>query len=185
MSKLSVVKIFPENYGFKSFCLNYRTNDVMPNEFGTDEIKAIITNMFDTLYDYPSGVGLAANQVGILKRICVVDYKRDGKNPLVCINPKYFPLTNEIFESREQCISFPNISVYLNRYSKIKVTYQNIMGEHKELSAEGFKAFVLQHEIDHLDGKVFLDYDCKKESCDSFSMRTAKKAMEVLTNGKT
>jgi len=182
MSKLSVIQIHPENYNYQNFCLNFKTNEVKEDEFNKEELNSIIKNMFDTLYSYPSGVGLAANQVGILKRICVIDTKRDGKKPLVCINPNYEPISNEKDSSTEQCLSFPLVSVTIQRYKKVKVTYQDIYGNKNELIADGFKSIVFQHEIDHLNGITFIDNKESIEKCECYSTRLSKKAMEALEN---
>ena len=84
-------------------------------------------------------------------------FKRDGKNPIVFVNPRIVPLSEEQVESDEVCLSFPNISVKVQRYKKIKVLYQDIAGVHKEVIAEGFKSNVYQHEISHLCGKTHVD----------------------------
>lgn len=185
MSKLSIVKIHPENYEFKNFCLNEPCRIVPNNFFGDETLEKIVQNMLETLYDYPSGVGLSANQVGIMLKICVIDFKRDGKKPLVCINPEYTPLSNEKIISKEQCISFPNVSADVLRHKKIKINFQNIHGEKKEFIAEGFKSFVFQHEIDHLNGIVFIDridINNNLHSYDGYTAKLSKNAMEVIKN---
>lgn len=183
MSVLSIIRIHKDNYDLKDFCLNRECEPVREEEFDSPTLKSLILNMFETLYDYSSGVGLAANQVGVLKKICVIDIKRDGKKPLVCINPEYTPISESQVESKEQCISFPNVVVAVKRYSKIKVNYQDIHGHSQEIIAEGFKAMVLQHEIDHLNGVVFLDRvdmtkDVQPER--TYSRGLSERAMGVL-----
>lgn len=180
MSNLSIVKIYPENYKQKNSCLNIPTKEIHYSRFNTEELNHTILSMFKTLYSHSSGVGLAANQVGLSDKICVVDFKRDAKKPLALLNPQYYPLSDELILSTEQCMSFPNLSVTLNRYHKISVGFYNIKGEKKELVFEGFKAIVLQHEIDHLNGKTFLDYDNTHEYYIGYSNKIAQKALEVL-----
>lgn len=180
MSVLSIIKVHSENYN--NFCLNKVSEEVFPDEFNSESLNSIVADMFETLYNYPSGVGLAANQVGILKKICVIDYKRDGKKPIVCINPEYIPLTDDKVKSREQCISFPGITVTVERYNKVKVLFKDIYGFERNMVTEGFKAFVFQHEIDHLNGKVFLNYEHEITPYDGYSARLSKNAMEVILN---
>lgn len=185
MSKLSIIKIYPNSYGFKNYALNRPCEEILPNEFNSKELHNFIQDMFETLYDYPSGVGLAANQVGVLSKICIIDLKRDGKKPYVCINPTYTPISEEKVMSREQCISFPNISVTTKRYNKIKVFYQDFFGKKHEIVVEGFKAFVFQHEIEHLNGNVFIDSININEDLsvyEGYSSKLAKVAMEAILN---
>ena len=186
MSKLSIIKIYPENYELKSFCLNNACQTVNGSLLDSSTLYSLIHNMFETLYDYPSGVGLSANQVGIMLRLCVIDFKRDAKKPIVCINPEYSPLSDEKMMSKEQCLSFPNVSANVQRYNRIRINYQNVHGEEKEMIAEGFKSFVFQHEIDHLNGIVFFDrIDTFKDLNDyeGYTFRLAHNAMEVIKNG--
>jgi peptide deformylase len=121
-----------------------------------DEIRHIVDRMLKTLA-VERAVGIGANMVGILKRIAVVQAD-ENKQPFVFINPEitWFSEETQIFE--EASISFPGISAPITRPSKIKLSYLDYNGNNKELEAEGFLATVIQHEVDYLDGKVFLDY---------------------------
>lgn len=138
-------------------------------------------DMLETMYDAP-GIGLAANQVGVLDRILVIDteYVMDdvtdetdlanlpdgaevvgdaivsGKKPIIVINPEIIYKEGEI-KFQEGCLSVPEYSAEVRRAEKIKLQYQNIDGLTKELSADGLLAVCIQHEMDHLDGKLFID----------------------------
>jgi len=135
-------------------------------------------DMLETMYDAP-GVGLAANQVGILQRILVIDTDYDleelpegapvptsveviGRNviknkiPRIIINPEIVYHEGSILHS-EACLSVPEYSADVKRFEKIKLQYQDVDGLTKTLSAEGLLAICIQHEMDHLDGKLFID----------------------------
>ena len=115
-------------------------------------IKNLLDDMADTMYKN-RGVGLAGNQVGVLKRVIVVD---DGDGLLQLINPVI--IEKEGTQCGEEgCLSFPDLYGNVERAEKVKVKAQNIKGEHIEIEAEGFLARIFQHEIDHLDGKLFVD----------------------------
>lgn len=124
-------------------------------------------DMLETMYHAP-GVGLAANQVGILERILVLDceYEQDedqkgntilkSQKPIIVINPEIIAREGSlVFE--EGCLSVPEYHADVKRAEKIKLKYQDIDGVSRELSAEGLLAVAIQHEIDHLDGKLFID----------------------------
>ncbi len=115
-------------------------------------IKNLLDDMADTMYKN-NGVGLAGNQVGVLKRVIVID---DGNGLLQLINPVI--LEKEGTQCGEEgCLSLPDIYGDVERAEKVKVKAQNIKGEHIEIEAEGLLARIFQHEIDHLDGKLFAD----------------------------
>ena len=115
-------------------------------------IKNLLDDMADTMYKN-RGVGLAGNQVGVLKRVIVVD---DGNGLLQLINPVITEKEGTQC-GEEGCLSFPDLYGEVERAEKVKVKAQNIKGEHIEIEAEGFLARIFQHEIDHLDGKLFVD----------------------------
>ncbi|MDR2395291.1 MAG: peptide deformylase [Endomicrobium sp.] len=127
----------------------------------TKETKDLIENLKATLHAHPRCVGIAAVQVGILQRIIIVDVAQSLKEHrnnglLVMINPDIKYCSGEI-SSREGCLSVPNFVGNVVRKKKIEVEYLNINGDKQELKTSGFEAIVIQHEIDHLNGKVFLD----------------------------
>ena len=121
-----------------------------------DEIRTLVNDMTETMYDAP-GIGLAATQIDVHKRVIVMDISPDRSSLLVFINP--------VIESgegkqkmEEGCLSVPGIYEKVTRYEKIKVKALGKDGNPFELEAEDLLAVCIQHEIDHLDGKVFVDY---------------------------
>jgi len=121
-----------------------------------EEIKKIIVDMVQTM-EKDGGVGLAAPQVGISKRIIVVDTDLKGQRILALINPEIIEKSKEKDRDEEGCLSFPGIFLEIKRSKKVKVKALDINGEKVELSAQGLLARVFQHEIDHLDGILFID----------------------------
>ncbi|WP_291259714.1 peptide deformylase [Fusobacterium sp.] len=119
-----------------------------------DEILEILDNMVETMYE-TKGVGLAAPQVGISKRIFVCD-QGDGVVRKV-INPVITPLTENLIECEEGCLSVPGIYKKVQRPEKIRVEYMNEKGEEVTEEAEGFLAIIMQHEFDHLEAVLFVD----------------------------
>lgn len=122
----------------------------------TPELQTIVDDMFETMYA-EEGIGLAATQVDIHQRIIVIDVSEDREHPLVLINP-------EILESEgstgieEGCLSVPGARALVPRAERVKVRAQNRHGEHFELEADDLLAICIQHEMDHLIGKLFVDY---------------------------
>ena len=124
-----------------------------------DDLRKILKNMLETMYKAP-GIGLAAIQVGILKRAVVIDVSKDDekKNPLFLINPEIIYRSNETSTYEEGCLSLPGQYAEIERPSKCQVKYIDFDGKAKELKAEGLLSTCIQHEIDHLDGVLFIDY---------------------------
>lgn len=116
--------------------------------------KKIIDDLFDTLYATPSGVGLAAPQIGILKQVIVIDTGLE--DPFALINPEIISGTGQI-DSEEGCLSCPDQNGIVSRYETVKVEALNEEGQPVVIEADGFLAIVLQHEIDHLNGILFID----------------------------
>lgn len=123
----------------------------------TDETRALIDDMFDTMYDAP-GIGLAATQVNVHQRILVIDLSEDQSDPRVFINPEIEVLDPELGEYDEGCLSVPGYYETVNRPGKIAVTAMDRSGQSSTQELEGLLAICLQHEIDHLNGKLFVDY---------------------------
>ncbi|MCX5776653.1 MAG: peptide deformylase [Candidatus Firestonebacteria bacterium] len=122
-----------------------------------ERIKKIAEAMISSLRA-AKGIGLAANQVGIAERLCVVDTRRgETKGEIIClVNPKIVSFEGKVsFE--EGCLSFPEIYAEIERPAQVKVSYKDLKGEARDLVAEGILARVLQHEIDHLNGVLFID----------------------------
>lgn len=123
-----------------------------------DATRQLIDSMFETIY-LANGFGLGANMVGILQRIAIVDLQEnDIKNPLTFINPEITWSSDKTQSFEEASLSYPGISAKISRPEAIKIKYQDYNGVAKEMEASGFLATVIQHEVDYLDGKVFLDY---------------------------
>lgn len=123
-----------------------------------EETRAEVCAMFDTLYR-EQGVGLGANMVGLLKRIIVVDLQEGGKKaPLAMINPEITGTSEETQVFEEASLSFPGISARITRPNSIEVTYLDTDGRSQTLAATGFLATVIQHEIEYLDGRTYLDH---------------------------
>tara|TARA_Y100001935_G_scaffold254209_1_gene262471 strand:+ start:691 stop:1227 length:537 start_codon:yes stop_codon:yes gene_type:complete len=120
------------------------------------EIKLLVDNMFETMYAAP-GVGLAATQVGIPKRVITIDVSEDKTQPLVVINPKIIEKKG-IGDLQEGCLSVPGVYETVERAENIIFQAQDISGEKYEMRAEGLLALCVQHEVDHLNGKLFVDH---------------------------
>lgn len=123
----------------------------------TDEIRAIIDDMFETMYEAP-GIGLAATQVNIHQRIIVIDVSEEKNQPLVFINPEIDVSDGELFSYDEGCLSVPGFYESVERPAHVVVRALDRNGEAFELRPEGLLAVCIQHEIDHLNGKLFVDY---------------------------
>jgi len=127
-----------------------------PVESVDDALRETIDNMFETMYS-SQGVGLAATQVDVHKRLFVADCSENGKEPLVFINPEIIE-RDGLFENEEGCLSFPNVYAKVERAGTIKVRALDREGEIFEREADGLLAICIQHELDHLNGKLFVDY---------------------------
>ena len=115
-----------------------------------------VDNMLKTMYDAP-GIGLAATQVGVHNRIVVIDVSEEGDSPLTLINPEILESDGES-ETQEGCLSIPEIYETIKRPEKVRVAAIDRNGEPFEMEADGLLACCIQHEIDHLNGKLFVDY---------------------------
>lgn len=121
-----------------------------------DDIRLLAQNMLETMYDAP-GIGLAAPQVGISKRLIVIDVSDDGSDPMVLINPQIIESSGHT-KYKEGCLSVPEIYEMVERASHVKVKALNEQGENIEFEADDLLAICIQHEIDHLNGKLFIDH---------------------------
>ena len=122
-----------------------------------DSLRALIDDMLETMYAAP-GIGLAATQVDVHQRLLVIDVSEDHSEPLVFINPEVTVLDPELGEYDEGCLSVPGFYETVNRPRRISVTALGRDGQPFTRELEGLLAICLQHEIDHLDGKLFVDY---------------------------
>ncbi|MFV9874964.1 MAG: peptide deformylase [Rickettsiales endosymbiont of Dermacentor nuttalli] len=126
------------------------------------EIQTFLDDMLETMY-FNHAIGLGANVVGALHQCIVLDLLENGKkNPIIMVNPVVTVTSNETQGFEEASLSFPGISAQIIRPKHIKVNYVDYENNQQELNAEGFLSSVLQHEIDYLHGKVFLDSDTFK-----------------------
>lgn len=122
-----------------------------------DELKELTSEMLEVLYR-EKGIGLGANMVGVLQRIIVVDLQENGeRTPLVCINPEIRSQSEETTTREEASLCFPGIRVEIERPTSIELDYQDIDGQTHTMKADGWLATVIQHEMEYLDGKTFLD----------------------------
>ena len=122
-----------------------------------DDLRQLIDDMFETMYDAP-GIGLAATQVNVHKRLVGMDLSEDKNEPLVFINPEFESLTDEVDQYQEGCLSVPGFYENVDRPQKVKIKALDRDGQPFELIAEGLLAVCIQHECDHLNGKLFVDY---------------------------
>ena len=124
-----------------------------------DEIRKLLDDMLETMYTAP-GIGLAAVQIGILKRLIVIDISKENekKNPLFLINPKINFKSTKTSVYEEGCLSLPGYFAEIERPAECNISYLDYNGKKKDLEASGLLATCIQHEIDHLDGILFIDY---------------------------
>lgn len=120
-------------------------------------IKQLVADMFETMYAAP-GVGLAATQVDVHQRVIVIDVSEEQNEPLVFINPEVEVLDEVLHDYDEGCLSVPGFYETVTRPEHIRVVAQDAEGKSFEMQPEGLLAVCIQHEIDHLDGKLFVDY---------------------------
>ncbi len=122
-----------------------------------DRLHRLVDNMFETMYQ-SGGIGLAATQVNVHKRLLVLDVSEEKNSPHVFINPEFKVIEEELQDYQEGCLSVPGFFEEVSRPRAIRVSARGRKGERFELEARGLLAVCIQHEIDHLDGKLFVDY---------------------------
>jgi peptide deformylase len=122
-------------------------------------VRQIFDDMLETMYKAP-GIGLAAIQVGVPQRLVVIDVSKDGeeRNPLFMANPEIVWKSEELSDYEEGCLSIPDYYEMVTRPSSVKVRYTDRNNDAQELAASGILSTCIQHEIDHLDGVLFIDY---------------------------
>lgn len=136
--------------------LKTRAKPVTPAEH--DQLRALIPRMFATMYKAP-GIGLAAPQVDVGLRLIVVDLMPDDKPaPIVLVNPEITAVSDELATREEGCLSLPGMYADVTRPARVKLRYLDAEGAKREIAAEGLLAACLQHEVDHLDGVLFVDH---------------------------
>ncbi|APE30451.1 peptide deformylase [Halomonas aestuarii] len=128
-----------------------------PVETVDDEVRRLVDDMLETMYD-ASGIGLAATQVDVHRRVIVMDVSDDRASPLVLINPEFTPIGDERDPMQEGCLSIPEYYAEVPRALKVHLKALDRDGQPYELEAEGLLAHCIQHEYDHLEGVLFVDY---------------------------
>jgi peptide deformylase len=131
-----------------------------PVETVDESVRQLAADMLETMYAAP-GIGLAAIQVGVPKRLLVLDVNENEEeegNPLVMINPEILTLGPELRLHEEGCLSIPDFRLDIERPSVVKVRYVDLEGKVQALDADGLLATAIQHEVDHLDGKLIIDF---------------------------
>lgn len=122
-----------------------------------DDLRQLIDDMFETMYAAP-GIGLAATQVNVHKRLVVMDLSEDQSEPRVFINPEFEMLTEDMGQYQEGCLSVPGFYENVDRPLQVRIKALDREGKSFELVAGGLLAVCIQHECDHLNGKLFVDY---------------------------
>ncbi|MDR6755104.1 peptide deformylase [Mycoplana sp. BE70] len=133
-----------------------------PLETINDEARRLADDMLETMYDAP-GIGLAAIQIGVPRRMLVLDVSKDGeeKTPLVFINPEIVQTSDALSVYEEGCLSIPDYYAEVERPATLTVRYLDRDGKEQTIDADGLLATCLQHEIDHLNGVLFIDHISK------------------------
>ncbi len=136
--------------------LKAKARRVVPSDRET--VQALVPRMFSAMYQAP-GIGLAAPQVGVPLRLAVIDLMADDKRaPVVLINPEIIGTSDDLITREEGCLSIPGLYADVTRPAKVKVRYEDEGGVRREIEGEGLLATCLQHEIDHLNGILFVDH---------------------------
>ena len=129
-----------------------------PVETFDDELKTLTDDMFETMHSV-NGIGLAATQIGVAKQVAVIDISPEKNEPLVIVNPAIQILDPSKKEDYDEgCLSVPGFFEKISRPSDIKLTYQDLNGKKQEIKPEGLLTKVVQHELDHLNGRLFVDH---------------------------
>jgi len=124
-----------------------------------DELRRLMDDMLATMYDAP-GVGLAAPQIGIPRRLIVMDASKDEdeKTPIVMVNPRILERSEELRVHEEGCLSIPEVTAEVERPAMARIAYLDREGKPQEAELEGIWSTIVQHEVDHLNGVLFIDY---------------------------
>ena len=168
---MTIKKILTEPDPF----LRQKSQDV---DIVDNQIRKIMDDMLDTMYAAP-GIGLAAIQIGILKRIIVIDLsKEEEKKPLYFVNPKIISKSNNNSTYEEGCLSVPGQFAEIDRPDRCHINYLDYNGEQQELNTEGLLATCIQHEMDHLEGILFIDYLSKLKQ--NYIVKKLSKKKKIL-----
>lgn len=147
-----------------------------------DEIRFLMDDMIESMYEAP-GIGLAAIQIGVPKRVIVIDLSKNDekKNPMYFVNPELITKSNKEASYEEGCLSVPNQFAEISRPDTCKIKYLDYNGSQKILEAKGLLATCIQHEMDHLEGILFIDYLSKlKKSMIIKKLSKQKKTLERI-----
>ena len=147
-----------------------------------DTIRSLMDDMLETMYDAP-GIGLAAIQIGVPKRIIVIDLAKDSeeKKPMYLINPEIISKSNKDATYEEGCLSVPDQFAEIDRPEKCHIKFLDYNGKEQSLDAKGLLATCIQHEMDHLEGILFIDYLSKlKKSMIIKKLSKQKKSIERI-----
>ena len=129
-----------------------------PVETFDEELKTLTDDMFETMHSV-NGIGLAATQIGVAKQVAVIDISPEKNEPLIIVNPEIQILDPSKTEDYDEgCLSVPGFFEKISRPSDIKLTYQDLNGKKQEIKPEGLLTKVVQHELDHLNGRLFVDH---------------------------
>ena len=129
-----------------------------PVETFDEKLKTLTDDMFETMHSV-DGIGLAATQIGVAKQVAVIDISPEKNEPLVIVNPAIQILDPSKTEDYDEgCLSVPGFFEKISRPSDIKLTYQDLNGKKQEIKPEGLLTKVVQHELDHLNGRLFVDH---------------------------
>jgi peptide deformylase len=147
-----------------------------------DEIRTLAADMLETMYDAP-GVGLAAIQVGVTKRVVTIDTSKDenARQPQIFIDPEIVWASEEKRVYDEGCLSIPEYYGEVERPDRVRVRFRDLSGESREIEADGLLATCIQHEIDHLDGVLFIDHlsKLKRDRVIKKFVKAAKRGEDV------
>jgi peptide deformylase len=147
-----------------------------------DGVRKLAEDMFETMYAAP-GIGLAAVQVGEMNRLITIDvsHDEDAREPRVFVNPEILWKSEEMSVYEEGCLSIPEFYEEVERPARVRVRYTNLAGEPEEIEADGLLATCLQHEIDHLDGVLFIDHisRLKRERVTKKFIKAAKEKARI------
>ncbi|MEM8627477.1 MAG: peptide deformylase [Pseudomonadota bacterium] len=131
-----------------------------PVETVDDDVRRLVADMLETMYEAP-GIGLAGVQVGVARRLLVADTVKDDdapRAPIAMINPQILWRSDEVSSYEEGCLSIPDVYAEVERPKQVRVSFVDDQGQAQELLCDGLLATVIQHELDHLDGLLFVDH---------------------------
>lgn len=155
MSILPIVQLDHHEFGKKDTSLRIISQEVV--DFG-DSFQKIVDDLIETMKHHKIAIGLAAPQVGISLKVSVINLNENKEEPtLIIVNPKILSTSGKKDKKKESCMSLPHYRGEVERKHKINISYQDRFGKVNQLETEGFLARVLSHEIDHLDGILYID----------------------------